>query len=84
MRVEYFIKIVSRLVKEGCKPAKIAKELGISRTAVTTILGKNSNQDPPEDLKSRQLRGLVRLCKEYGIDPSTWSKLGKMIEDEIG
>lgn len=83
MRVEYFIKIVSRLVRAGCREAKIAKELGVSRTAVTTILGKNKNQAPPEDLKSRQLRGLVRLCKEYNIEPNTWNKLGKMIETEI-
>lgn len=83
MRVEYFVTIIQNLLKVGCTEAKVARSLEISRTAVTTILGKNRRQLPPEDLKSKQLRGLVRLCKEYNIEPKTWAKLGKMIDSEL-
>ncbi len=84
MRVEYFVKIIKELLKTECTEVKIAKTLGISRTAVTTILGKNSNQEPPDDLKSKHLRGLVSLCKEYEVEEyDTWNKLGKAIESEL-
>ena len=83
MRVEYYIKVIKGLLDVGCKQADIARALKRSRTNISTMLGNNKHQRPPEDLTGAELRQLIKLCKKHKIEPSTWAKLGKMIEREF-
>lgn len=82
MNVKYFIDIIDKLLKKGASQAEIAKTLGFSKQNMSEILGKVKAK-PRQDLKSKHLPGLLKLCKGYKVGPQTYDALMDLIEKEV-
>jgi transcriptional regulator with XRE-family HTH domain len=78
MRVKYFKNIIERLLAKGLSQTKIAESLGFKKQNITEIL-----QGIRQDMQGEHLSRLVKLCKVNRLEPDTWNKLGKMIDDEL-
>lgn len=83
MEMDYFRNIINELHSLGLKNASIAKDLGITRQRLHHMLGKGKGSIPIQRVSDEILSKLRLVCKKHGIQPQTWSQLGRMIDKEM-
>lgn len=77
--MDYHVEIFRRLIDAGASQTEIADELGITRAYISKML-KAPAGSLKRGLLGEQLPDLLRLCRDYEIEPSTAANLLNFIE----